>query len=79
MTFYFNVHPTREEAHRLHERLSKCIERLGGIITDDPKKCDFSVAIGGDGTVVSAWRKSAYYRHKRGSIGLPDPRRAGAR
>ena len=54
MKFYFCVHPTRAQARRIAEDLQSYILLLGGEATSDPAKADFTVAIGGDGTVVSA-------------------------
>ena len=56
MNFYFCVHPTREQARHIAEDLGKYIASLGGHCVGDPAKADFTVAIGGDGTMVSAWR-----------------------
>ncbi|MBQ6646732.1 MAG: NAD(+)/NADH kinase [Clostridia bacterium] len=57
MNFYFCVHPTREQAKRTAEELRAFIASLNGRCVEDPAQADFTVAIGGDGTMVSAWRK----------------------
>ena len=55
MNFLFCVHPTRAEAKRLHAELTQLILSHGAFVTDDPRQADYTVAIGGDGTVVSAY------------------------
>ncbi len=57
MNFYFCVHPTREQAQRIADDLHDFIEMSGGKCVPDPRGADFTVAIGGDGTVVSAWKE----------------------
>ena len=57
MNFLFTVHPTREQARRIYEDLAEYIDSLGGKCVDAPEEADFSVAVGGDGTMVSAWRR----------------------
>lgn len=57
MNFLFCVHPTREEAHSLYGKLSRLILSLGSRVVDDPTEADFTVTIGGDGTVVEAFRR----------------------
>ena len=56
MNFLFCVHPTREEAHRLHGELSGYLRLKGHSEVSDPALADFTLAIGGDGTVVAACR-----------------------
>ena len=56
MNFYFCVHPTREQAQRIAGDLRAFIASLGGQCVESPAQADFTVAIGGDGTVVSAWK-----------------------
>ncbi|MBQ6257780.1 MAG: NAD(+)/NADH kinase, partial [Clostridia bacterium] len=58
MNFFFCVHPTREEARALHAELNEYVSSLGAKETFDPALADFTVAIGGDGTVVAACRLS---------------------
>ena len=58
MDFYFCVHPTREGARILLGELSVYLMTIGAQVVSDPAKADFTVAIGGDGTVVSACRLS---------------------
>ena len=57
MKFYFCVHPTREQAHRIASELQQFVADAGGECVSDPAQADFTVAIGGDGTMVSAWKK----------------------
>ena len=56
MNFLFCVHPTRAEAQRLHGELSAYLKEKGHSEVCDPAKADFTLAIGGDGTVVAACR-----------------------
>ena len=57
MNFWFALHPTRTEAYELKEQLVKLLEAEGSHVVDNPQKADFAVAIGGDGTVVGAFKK----------------------
>ncbi|MBR4235850.1 MAG: NAD(+)/NADH kinase [Clostridia bacterium] len=57
MNFLFCVHPTRSEAAQLHSELAQHIALHGGREVSNAADADFIVAIGGDGTVVSAFRK----------------------
>ena len=58
MKFWFLVHTARPQAHFLRDEAEKIIRRAGGQCVDDPSDADFTVAIGGDGTVVAAHRQS---------------------
>lgn len=57
MNFYFCIHPTRTQAQHIAMELRDVIISLGGSCVEDPSQADFTVAIGGDGTVVSAWKE----------------------
>ncbi len=57
MKFFFNVHPTRREAALIALELEKYILSLGGECVSVSEDADFIVAVGGDGTMVSAWKK----------------------
>ena len=50
----FCVHPTRAEAEELHRKILNLLTDRGHEITSDAREADFTVAIGGDGTVVAA-------------------------
>ena len=54
--FFFVSHPTREEAYDLRKELEAFVLDSGAQVVTDPAIADFSVAIGGDGTVVGAYR-----------------------
>ena len=54
--FFFVSHPTREEAYDLRKELEAFVLDSGAMVVTDPRQADFSVAIGGDGTVVGAYR-----------------------
>lgn len=56
MKFWFRVHDTRPQAWALEKEAMHIIEREGGTRVDEPEQADFTVAIGGDGTVVAAHR-----------------------
>ena len=58
MKFWFRVHTARPQALILRDEAEKIIRRAGSVIVDDPEQADLTVAIGGDGTVVSAHRQS---------------------
>lgn len=54
MKFYFITHPSREDAKRLAQTLSDYVYMQGCVLSKAPDEADVCVAIGGDGTVVSA-------------------------
>ena len=54
--FFFVSHPTREEAYDLRKELEAFVLDSGARVVTDPGEADYSVAIGGDGTVVGAFR-----------------------
>lgn len=54
MKFWFNLHPTREEAKVLKERAVAFLAARGSEAVEDPREADFAVSIGGDGSVVAA-------------------------
>ena len=54
--FFFVSHPTREEAFILRKELEAFVLDSGAAVVTDPAQADYSVAIGGDGTVVGAYR-----------------------
>lgn len=58
MKFWFRVHSSRPQALSLRDEAEKIIRRAGSECVDDPQKADFTVAIGGDGTVVAAHRQA---------------------
>ena len=54
MNFYFITHPSREDAARLSKTLADYVYMQGCALAKTPAEADVCVAIGGDGTVVSA-------------------------
>lgn len=58
MKFWFHIHPNRMEAVSLMQRAEACIHSGGGARANHPDEADFTVAIGGDGTVIAASRLS---------------------
>ncbi len=58
LKFWFHLHPTRPEARELFERARKAISNNGGVCVSDPSNADFCVPVGGDGTVVAAFKLS---------------------
>jgi NAD+ kinase len=54
MKFYFITHPIREDAARLSRTLAEYVYMQGCVLAKTPEEADVCVAIGGDGTVVSA-------------------------
>lgn len=56
MNFYFSVHPRRAQAQEICAELRALLTQKGHCITEDAHSADFAVAIGGDGTVVEAFR-----------------------
>ena len=59
MKFWFNLHPTREEAKVLKERAVAFLAARGSEAVEDPREADFAVSIGGDGSVVAAHQACA--------------------
>ncbi|MCR4621003.1 MAG: NAD(+)/NADH kinase [Clostridiales bacterium] len=59
MRFCFITHPTREDAAELCKTLSEYVYMQGAVLAKTPQEADLCVAIGGDGTVVSAAKECA--------------------
>ncbi len=58
LKFWFHLHPTRPEARELFERAKTAIANNGGVCVENPYEADFCVPVGGDGTVVAAFKLS---------------------
>ncbi|MBR3929576.1 MAG: NAD(+)/NADH kinase [Clostridia bacterium] len=54
MKFWFYIHPSRTEAASLLNRAATFLENHACARADRPDEADFTVAIGGDGTVIAA-------------------------
>lgn len=57
MKFLFALHPSRDEAREVYGRLSELIASRGSEVTEVPEEADFTVAIGGDGTIAGAFQR----------------------
>jgi len=58
MKFWFHIHPSRMEAMSLLKRAETFLESHACARAERPDEADFTVAIGGDGTVIAASRLS---------------------
>lgn len=58
MKFWFRIHSTRPEAASLMHAACAILEKNGCRVVSSPSEADFTIAIGGDGTVVAAHRMS---------------------
>ncbi len=58
MKFWFHIHPSRMEAMSLLKRAETFLESNASVRVEHPEDADFTVAIGGDGTVIAASRLS---------------------
>ena len=58
MKFWFHIHSSRPRAAEMKQRAVSIIEANGSSCVSSPEEADFTVAIGGDGTMVSAHKLS---------------------
>jgi len=58
MKFWFHIHSSRPRAAEMKQLAEEYITRHGSVSVSSPEEADFTIAIGGDGTMVSAHKLS---------------------